>query len=119
MLPETTEECNIAVDGFRRVQGFLLCCVATDGTLIGNNHPCDFEGWFNRKGSFPLKMSKLSGNIADGLLLLTSNLAPGVHKSFQHSSLGRNIKCLLPRGHHALTDSGYGVAPTNADNFKL
>ncbi|GMF30338.1 unnamed protein product [Phytophthora fragariaefolia] len=33
-------------------------------------------------------------------------------KIFQHSSFGRNTACILPRGHHVIADSGYGVSPT-------
>ncbi|KAF1783458.1 Harbinger transposase-derived nuclease domain [Phytophthora cactorum] len=83
-----------------------------DGILIAINRPRDFEGWYNRKGTY----------VADEILavcdhlkrFLSFDVRPGSWsdaKIFQHSSFGRDIDHLLPRGHHVLVDSGYGVAP--------
>ncbi|EGZ25270.1 hypothetical protein PHYSODRAFT_485604 [Phytophthora sojae] len=89
---------------------FHLCCGAMDGTLIAINRLHDFEGWYNRKGFPSVNVQAVCDHRKR---FLSFDVRPGSWsdaKIFQHSSFGRNISRLLPRGHHVLADSGYGVA---------
>ncbi|KAE9105780.1 hypothetical protein PF010_g12870 [Phytophthora fragariae] len=52
-LPQTPQEWDTIINGFRQVRGFPFCCGAMDDTLIAIDRPRDFEGWYmyNRKCS--------------------------------------------------------------------
>ncbi|KAF4138748.1 DDE superfamily endonuclease, partial [Phytophthora infestans] len=101
-LPQNSKAWEDVVEGFSQVRGFPFCCGAMDGTLIAINRPRDFEGWYNRKDH---KERFISFDIRHGSWSDT--------KIFQYSWFGRNIDTLLPRGHHVLADSGYGVSPAS------
>ncbi|EGZ12318.1 hypothetical protein PHYSODRAFT_440959, partial [Phytophthora sojae] len=87
---------------------FPFCCGAMDGTLIAINRPRDFEGWYNRKGRFP--SVNVQAVCDHRKRFISFDVRPSSWsdaKIFQHSSFGRNIACILPRGHHVIADSGY------------
>ncbi|KAF4134154.1 DDE superfamily endonuclease, partial [Phytophthora infestans] len=102
-----------------------FCCGAIDGSSIAINRPRDFEGWYNRNGCTFDSFSALLLSICDHQKRFISfDNRPGSWsdaKIFQLSCFGRNIEKILPRGHHILADSGYGVASSvmTPFNFKL
>ncbi|KAF4144888.1 DDE superfamily endonuclease [Phytophthora infestans] len=82
-----------------------------DGTLIAINRPRDFEGWCNRKGYPSVNVQAVCDHKKR---FISFDIRPGSWsdaKIFQYSWFGSNIDRLLPRGHHVLADSGYGVSP--------
>ncbi|OWZ10073.1 hypothetical protein PHMEG_00017135 [Phytophthora megakarya] len=110
-LPQNPEAWEDVVEGFSQVRGFPFCCGAMDGTLIAINRPRDFEGWYNRKGYRSVNVQAVCDHKKRFIYF---DIRPGSWsgaKIFQYSWFGRNIDRRLPRGHHVLADSGYGVSP--------
>ncbi|KAE8986491.1 hypothetical protein PF005_g7856 [Phytophthora fragariae] len=82
-----------------------------DGTLIALKRPCDYEGWYNRKGYPSVNVQAVCDHRKR---FISFDIRPGSWsdaKIFKHSSFGLNIARLLPQGHHVLAHSGYGILP--------
>ena len=108
-FPRNRSEWSEVMEGFFQLAGFPGVCGAVDGTLVKRTRPTEHWGWYCRKGYTAYNMQ---GIVDSNQVFMQISARPGScnDKSvWESSSIGQNVRKILPESCHFLADSGYSL----------